>query len=110
MNEETDKPINECDNYFRRVVLAHSLLIDYSYNSYIKAIAKIEPCKYMENRARCIDKQYYISSNLSKDYFIHLMTDCDFEVLNWNVTLLDTNNYKKGFNYKIKGYNLIYKK
>lgn len=98
--------INECENYWRRLRLAHAFKIDYSYNTFIKTLNKLNPCEYLLNLAKSKRKLYAISGNLSKDCFIDLMQSSEFQVVDWNVICRD--DYERGFNLMIKGYYLYY--
>lgn len=81
-----------------------------SYTYAVIATKKENPCEYLKNLARCKRKSYELILGITLDCFLDYMKSSDFQVKMWDVRLIDTNNYKKGFKYCIEGYHLIYKK
>jgi hypothetical protein len=100
--------------------LIHSLLISGRFKTKeeclkpftyaIIATKKENTCEYMRNVARCKRKYYEINLGITLDCFLDYMRSSDFQVKSWDIRLIDTNNYEKGFKYCIEGYHLIYKK
>lgn len=66
-------------------------------------------CNKMRNKARAIKKSLYIGGNLTRDCFLDLMNDPDFEVRKWTATLKVPGVLNSGWNFYIEGYHLYYK-
>lgn len=75
-----------------------------------RALAKENPSEYMLNKARCLRKQHDRIFGVTKDYFLFMAKSSDFEVIGWDVRLIDTNMPERGFKYYIEGYHFIYRK
>lgn len=66
-------------------------------------------CAKMKNKARATGATLFSGSNLTREFFLWLMNNEDFDVKNWSVSLKKAGDFDAGWNFKIEGSHLKYR-